>query len=152
MHIRLMTAALAAGVASRLVGATAEAQPIGTFSWQLQPFCNVVTVTVTQQGGVYTLDGYDDQCGAPTVASVVGTAIPNHALRKRRLGQESHSVSRRTLGITHGMCRWYVANSTPLATQSAREPTPRERNGICWKLSQAWLSGMGRKSSGTRLP
>ncbi len=77
MHIRLMTAALAAGVASRLVGATAEAQPIGTFSWQLQPFCNVVTVTVTQQGGVYTLDGYDNQCGAPQRAPLVGLATPN---------------------------------------------------------------------------
>ncbi len=55
----------------------AEAQSLGTFRWQLQPYCNVVNVTVTQNGGIYTLDGYDDQCGAPTVASVVGTAIPN---------------------------------------------------------------------------
>ena len=77
MPIRLARAAFAAGVASLLVGATAEAQPIGTFRWQLQPFCNVVTVTVTQQGGVYTLDGYDNQCGAPQRAPLVGLATPN---------------------------------------------------------------------------
>ena len=41
-----------------------EAQSLGSFSWQLQPFCNYLTVTVTQQGSLYTLDGYDDQCGA----------------------------------------------------------------------------------------
>jgi hypothetical protein len=61
-----------------LGGASAvEAQSLGTFRWQLQPYCNIVNVTVTQNGGLYTLDGYDDQCGAPTRASVVGTAIPN---------------------------------------------------------------------------
>ncbi|MCC6992512.1 MAG: hypothetical protein IT181_26145, partial [Acidobacteria bacterium] len=55
----------------------AAAQSLGTFRWQLQPFCNVVTVNVTQSGAVYTLDGYDDQCGAPTRAPLVGLATPN---------------------------------------------------------------------------
>ena len=55
----------------------ADAQPIGTFSWQLQPFCNRVTVNVTQNGGVYTADGYDDQCGAPQRAPLVGLGTPN---------------------------------------------------------------------------
>ena len=55
----------------------AAAQPIGAFSWQLQPFCNVVTVNVTQDGGVYTLDGYDNQCGAAQRAPLVGLATPN---------------------------------------------------------------------------
>lgn len=54
-----------------------RAQSLGTFSWQLQPFCNVVTVNLTQQGGVYTLDGYDDQCGAPQRAALTGLATPN---------------------------------------------------------------------------
>ncbi len=53
------------------------AQPLGTFSWQLAPYCNVVTVSVTQNGGLYTLDGYDNQCGGPVRASVVGVAVPN---------------------------------------------------------------------------
>jgi hypothetical protein len=43
--------------------APAAAQPIGTFRWQLQPFCNVLTLVVTQQNGVYTLSGTDDRCG-----------------------------------------------------------------------------------------
>lgn len=53
------------------------AQSLGSFTWQLQPFCNRVTVNVTQQGAVYTLDGFDDQCGAPQRAPLVGLATPN---------------------------------------------------------------------------
>lgn len=57
--------------------APADAQPLGTFSWQLQPYCNVVTVSVTQTGGIYTLDGFDDQCGGAQRAAVTGLASPN---------------------------------------------------------------------------
>lgn len=53
-----------------------SAQTIGTFRWQLQPFCNTLTLTVTQAGGFYTLDGVDDLCGAPASATVVGIAFP----------------------------------------------------------------------------
>lgn len=53
------------------------AQTIGTFRWQMQPHCNVVTVTVTQVGGSYRLEGVDDQCGAATRAAVNGVAFPN---------------------------------------------------------------------------
>jgi hypothetical protein len=55
----------------------ASAQPLGAFSWQLQPFCNRVTLTVTQNGAIYTLDGFDDQCGAAKRAALVGLATPN---------------------------------------------------------------------------
>ena len=44
------------------------AQVIGTFRWQLLPHCNVVSLTVTQQGAQYLLDGTDDQCGAGAAA------------------------------------------------------------------------------------
>jgi hypothetical protein len=67
-------------VAAALVatsGATASAQTIGAFRWQLQPFCNVVTLTIVQQGGQYHVDGTDDLCGAGRLASVVGRAFPN---------------------------------------------------------------------------
>ncbi len=57
--------------------AAVDAQSLGSFSWQLQPFCNYLTVTVTQQGSLYTLDGYDDQCGAPQRAPLVGIATLN---------------------------------------------------------------------------
>lgn len=55
----------------------AGAQSLGTFRWQLQPHCNVVVVQVVQAGAVYTIDGYDDQCGAAQRAPLVGVATPN---------------------------------------------------------------------------
>jgi hypothetical protein len=62
---------------SPLIVQRAVAQPLGTFSWQLQPFCNRVTVSVRQDGAVYTLDGTDDQCGAAEKAPLVGLAARN---------------------------------------------------------------------------
>ena len=56
----------------------AHAQVVGTFSWQTQPYCNHVALTITQQGGVYQLTGADDLCGAGT-APITGTAIPTSA-------------------------------------------------------------------------
>lgn len=55
----------------------AQGTVIGTFRWQLQPHCNVVTVTITQTGAIYHVDGTDDQCGGSRVSSVVGLAFPN---------------------------------------------------------------------------
>jgi hypothetical protein len=56
---------------------TSAGQPLGTFRWQLQPYCNVLTVVVTQVGSVYRVEGTDNQCGAATSASVIGTAFQN---------------------------------------------------------------------------
>ncbi|MDH4064148.1 MAG: tail fiber domain-containing protein [Acidobacteriota bacterium] len=64
-------------IAICLTAQWAAAQPLGSFTWQLQPFCNRVTVTVTQNGSIYTLDGTEDQCGAPQKAPLVGVAAPN---------------------------------------------------------------------------
>jgi hypothetical protein len=55
----------------------ASAQPLGTFRWQMQPYCNIITVAVVQQGGHYQLDGFDDQCGAAQRAGLVGLAFQN---------------------------------------------------------------------------
>jgi hypothetical protein len=60
-----------------LLAPAASAQPLGTFRWQMQPHCNVVSFLITQYGGVYTLDGTDDQCGAAKAASAIGTAFAN---------------------------------------------------------------------------
>ena len=63
-----------------LVGFTAtatSAQTLGTFRWQLLPYCNVVSVTVVQQGAHYQLHGTDDQCGAGPLAGVTGLAFLN---------------------------------------------------------------------------
>lgn len=56
-----------------------SAQTIGTLAWQLQPFCNVLTLTVVQPGAVYLLDGVDNQCGAASraTASGLGTLNPD---------------------------------------------------------------------------
>ena len=54
----------------------AQGTVLGPYRWQLQPYCNVVTATVVSQGGVYEVDGTDDQCGATRKASVVGLAFP----------------------------------------------------------------------------
>jgi len=64
--------------ATLAIAPLADAQPLGTFRWQLQPYCNIVSVSVTQNGGVYRLEGTDDQCGAGNVsASAIGTAFTN---------------------------------------------------------------------------
>ena len=73
-HTLTLVAAMSAAL---MASAPADAQSLGTFTWQLQPFCNRVTVPVTQNGGIYTLDGYDDQCGAAQRAPLVGMATPN---------------------------------------------------------------------------
>jgi len=54
-----------------------SAQSLGPFSWQLQPYCNVLTINVTPTGGVFALDGFDNQCSATTRASLTGTAFQN---------------------------------------------------------------------------
>ena len=76
MTNRLLVTAIAAS-AAWVIAAESQAQPLGTFTWQLQPFCNVVAINVTQQGAVYTMDGYDDQCGAARRAPIVGLGTPN---------------------------------------------------------------------------
>ena len=76
MGRRLLRTAIAL-VAAPLIASAAEAQPIGSFRWQLQPYCNVVTLSVTQNGSVFRLEGTDDQCGAGGSASVTGTAFQN---------------------------------------------------------------------------
>lgn len=69
--------ALGVVVAVAAAGAPALAQPLGTFSWQLQPYCNRLTFTVAQNGGVFTLDGFDDRCGAAVRAAAAGVAAVN---------------------------------------------------------------------------
>lgn len=61
-----------------LLGSTAaSAQVFGTFSWQMQPYCNVVTLTLTSVTGNFTLDGSDNECGASKQASAAGIGVFN---------------------------------------------------------------------------
>jgi hypothetical protein len=73
----LARALVLAAVGITFTAVHAAAQPLGSFRWQIQPHCNVLTVNVAQQGGIYTLDGTDDRCGDAQAASVVGIAFLN---------------------------------------------------------------------------
>lgn len=53
------------------------AQPVGTYHWQLQPYCNVLTLTIVQEGTLYRLEGSDDLCGAARVGLATGLAVGN---------------------------------------------------------------------------
>lgn len=55
-----------------LTATDVRGQNLGTFTWQLSPFCNVMTLTAIQDGPTVILSGSDDQCGvasAPTIGS-----------------------------------------------------------------------------------
>lgn len=54
-----------------------SAQVLGTFTWQMQPFCNKVTLTVTGTPTGFTVHGSDDLCGGFFKAGAVGMATFN---------------------------------------------------------------------------
>lgn len=73
--MKTLTATYVALVLTGLAATSADAQTIGTFRWQLSPFCNVLSLTIVQQESTYQLVGTDDGCGTTSVAPVTGTAI-----------------------------------------------------------------------------
>ncbi|MGE0463981.1 MAG: hypothetical protein AB7Q16_21650 [Vicinamibacterales bacterium] len=75
MRTRIVPALVGLGLLA--AHSAASAQPLGVFQWQIQPFCNVIRLDVTQEGGLFTLRGTDDQCGLPQQAGVVGLAFQN---------------------------------------------------------------------------
>jgi hypothetical protein len=48
---------------------------LGTFRWQVQPFGSVLHLTVTQQGSVYLLNGFEAQCGGNPSLPAWGVAV-----------------------------------------------------------------------------
>jgi hypothetical protein len=56
---------------------TASAQVFGTFSWQMQPYCNKVVLTLTTIPTGFALAGFDDRCGADTRSAASGQAVFN---------------------------------------------------------------------------
>jgi hypothetical protein len=54
--------------------AAAPAQVFGNFTWQMQPYCNRVSMTLANTPAGFTLDGADDQCGTSR-GSVFGVAV-----------------------------------------------------------------------------
>lgn len=62
--------------ATLLTAAPASAQGLGTFQWQLAPYGSVMHLTVTQQGGIFLLNGFEAQCGGNLSLPVSGVAVP----------------------------------------------------------------------------
>jgi hypothetical protein len=61
--------------------APARAQTIGTFRWQLAltgggGLGSVLNLTVTQQGTIYLIAGFEEQCGGNLSLPVTGVAVP----------------------------------------------------------------------------
>lgn len=78
MVVARIRLALAALCMTLLAASGASAQVFGTFSWQMQPYCNIVTLTITQIPGGYTIDGNDNQCGVGgKLAGAAGMALLN---------------------------------------------------------------------------
>lgn len=55
--------------------APASAQTIGTFSWQIEPLGSVLTLTITQQGSAFLVNGFEAQCGGNLSLPVTGSII-----------------------------------------------------------------------------
>lgn len=70
----------AAGLA-RPASAQSPVQPmlIGTFHWQLQPFCSTLSLTVIQEAGQYRVQGTEACAPNDFSRSVYGTAILDNA-------------------------------------------------------------------------
>lgn len=77
MHPRAFPLLLIAAVLVLAPVAPVTAQPIATLRWQLSPYCDLITLTVTQTGGIFTLDGFDMRCDTNRLAAVTGVAVPN---------------------------------------------------------------------------
>ncbi len=137
----IRTTILLTTLAALVAPGTVQAQPLGTFRWQSQPYCNVVTVTVTQVGGIYRLEGTDDQCGSGRdLASVVGVAFPNPdggigfgmTIVSAPGGESAHLTAEITLGTLSGTWRsspgisgtFVFTPGAPIAGYPRPNPTP----------------------------
>lgn len=153
--MRFRRSALMLGLALAFATRPAAAQSLGTLSWQLQPYCNRVSLAITQNGAVYTLDGFDDQCGAPQRAPVVGTAAPNpdgtiglgFAIVTTPGGRSVHVDAQVSPATGSGTWRDSEGNSGTFALGAAsggsprRDPTGAPNAGTYIDVSAATLSG-----------
>ena len=74
---RIDVAAVAGAVLLSTTPGLVHAQSLGTFTWQLTPYCNRVVAEVTQNGPHFEIDGFGDRCGAAQRAPLSGIATPN---------------------------------------------------------------------------
>ncbi len=62
-----------AGLVALVAPALAAAQSLGTFRWQIQPYCNILSLSVVQQAGIYVLSGLAP--GSVTMAELAPGAV-----------------------------------------------------------------------------
>lgn len=108
----------------------AAAQAVGPLTWQTEPFCNVLTLTLVPQGGVYQVVGTDNLCGTG-VATVTGTAAPGGAGVILGLtiaypnGRAAHVSASVSLATASGTWSDADANSGTFAFNGASGGAPR---------------------------
>ena len=59
-----------------LTATQAWGQPLGTFRWRTEPYCNILTLVISQNGSVFTLEGFDEPCGGQPRFPLDGVAVP----------------------------------------------------------------------------
>lgn len=77
MNLTRFRFVLGAMCVSLCAASSASAQVFGTFAWQMQPYCNIVSLTLSSSPAGFVLEGTDNQCGAVDKASAVGVASFN---------------------------------------------------------------------------
>lgn len=123
------------GVFLSVTGATA--QVIGTFRWRFEPFCNVVTLTVIQQGSSFMGLGMDDDCGfssgLPATATffVAGGTIRGNITTIEADGTATNSRLQLSLATIAGNWNDNFDNSgsfifNPTTAPGSRRPVVRE--------------------------
>jgi len=75
-HVRPFAAILALLALFTPIPAEAQTQTLGTFSWQMEPYCNTLTLTVVQDQAGIRLQGTEDLCEAIYAPQAVeGSAV-----------------------------------------------------------------------------
>lgn len=145
------------------VPALAAAQSLGTFRWQLQPYCNVVTFTVVASGPSYLLTGADNFCGGGALGAATGTAVqnPDGSIGMgfsvvSPTGAAAHITARVTLPTVSGTWQDADGHSGPFifdppAPVGAPRPAPSRSSGITSaQLAAAIFAGTGTAATVAR--
>ncbi len=74
-RIVLCLSVLGAGLSAPVAAQPVQPVVIGTFHWQLQPFCSTVSVTVIQEGAQFRVQGTESCAPNDFSRSVYGTAL-----------------------------------------------------------------------------
>jgi hypothetical protein len=77
--MRLLVLALMAGLGlSLIVAPPAGAESLGTFRWQMLPFCNVLAANITRESAdSFSITGWDNKCGGPSRDGIYGAFFFN---------------------------------------------------------------------------